>query len=356
MSDPISIAANQAAALLPNAAAPAAQAQAQAESVPAVVLTNPALADQAPVSLALGTMIGATLVTPAAGGNATAGARYQLRFGGATVGTGAASVTGTVAASPAGDTILETSLGTLTLDRKLALALGATIEFEPLATSAPAPEEVPIAQSSGWPTLDQVLDSLDKSAPELAQQLRAQLSPTTGPALAGTLAFLAGALESGNWPGTAVTRALTAAGQDRLRTKLGEDLTELRRLGANAATGEWRVLSLPLLVGASIQPVRLYLRRNGSKPRDPGGSRFVLETEMSRLGTLQLDGLVRGNRLDLVLRSHTPLPQEVRTEATALFHRTTAASGYHGDILFSTVASFTVAPLTELRRHVAVQI
>jgi hypothetical protein len=354
MSDPISIAANQAVAVLPNTAAPATQAQ--AEPVPAVVLTNPALADQAPVSLALGTMIGATLVTPAAGGNATGGTRYQLRFGGAAPSTGTASVTGTVAPSAAGDTILETPLGTLTLDRKLALAPGATIEFEPLATGGPAAEDVPLAQSSGWPALDQVLNSLDKSAPQLAQQLRAQLSPATGPALAGTLAFLAGALESGNWPGAAVTRALTAAGQDRLRTKLGDDLAELRRLGTNAATGEWRVLSLPLLVGASVQPVRLYLRRNGSKPRDPGGSRFVLETELSRLGTLQLDGLVRGNRLDLMLRSHAPLPQDVRIEATALFHRTTAASGYHGDILFSTVASFAVAPLTELRRHVAVQI
>ncbi len=73
---------------------------------------------------------------------------------------------------------------------------------------------------------------------------------------------------------------------------------------------------LPFLADAGVQPLRLYLRRGGSAA---GGTdedtRFVIETEMSRLGAFQFDGMVRGKRLDLVLRSHAPLAPELRQEA-----------------------------------------
>ena len=194
---------------------------------------------------------------------------------------------------------------------------------------------------------------LDKEAPLLAQQLRGTLSPDTAPALAGTLLFLIGALYRGKWPGDAVGRALSAAGQDRLRAKLGEDFAELGRLGKDEATGEWQVLTVPLMSGAAVEPLRLYLRRRGAAAETPGdGARFVLEAELSHFGAVQLDGMVRGSRLDLVLRSHAPLPPDLRAEAASVFRRASAAQGFQGDIVFATAATFAVAPLAGLRRPV----
>ncbi len=357
MNDPLSIAAKPApGAALVTGSTPSPSPS--PEPLPAVAPATAAAADTAPVSLEIGTTIGATLIAAAAGGNAAAvGSRFELRLGAAAISAGDASRTGTIALSAGGDTIVESALGTLALDRRLALAPGTTIAFQLFGASDPGQIELPPSQANGWSALDQVLAALDKSAPELGQQLRAALTPATAPALAATLLFMAGALYSGKWPGEAVMRALGSAGLERLKAKLDGDLAGLRRLGTEGTTGDWRVLTLPLMMGAAVEPLRLFLRRkNGQGARDPAGQRFIIEAELSRLGALQLDGLVRGNRLDLVLRSHAPLPQGLRDEAGALFCRASAAAGYFGDIVFAIATSFAVDPLTQLRGHVAVRI
>jgi hypothetical protein len=273
-----------------------------------------------------------------------------------TLATGAAGETpqsGTIVTGAAGETVIDSQFGMLALDRRLTLPAGTQIAFARLNLAAPAAESAltPPLPASGFPSLDQALAALDKAAPALAQQMRATLAPGTAPALAGTLLFLIGALGRGAWPGDAVGRALTASGQDRLRQKLGGDLAELGRLSKDEATGKWQVLTVPLMAGAAVEPLRLYVRRRGGTAEETAdeGSRFVLEAELSRLGALQLDGMVRGQRLDVVLRSHTPLPPELRQEAAMVFRNSSAAHGFTGDIVFATAATFTIAPLAGLR-------
>ena len=133
-------------------------------------------------------------------------------------------------------------------------------------------------------------------------------------------------------------------------------MAELGRLSKDAATGEWQVLTLPLMTGAAVEPLRLYVRRGGTPETSEDGSRFVLEAELSRLGALQLDGMVRAKRLDVVLRSHTPLPSELRAEAASVFHSASAAHGFTGDIAFATAAVFSVAPLAGMRHPVEVRV
>jgi len=118
------------------------------------------------------------------------------------------------------------------------------------------------------------------------------------------------------------------------------------------------VLTLPLMTGAVVEPLRLYVRRRDDDTPEAGddGTRFVLEAELSRLGALQLDGLVRQKRLDVVLRSHAPLPAELRTEAAAIFRSASAAQGFAGEIAFATVANFSVAPLAAMRQPVQIKI
>jgi hypothetical protein len=182
--------------------------------------------------------------------------------------------------------------------------------------------------------------------------------PLSGPQLAGTLLFLLGTLYSGAWPTPELARALTASGHEKLAQRLSEDAAELRRLGADEATGAWRVLTLPLLEGATILPLRLFLRRRpkGATAPPEEGTRFAIEVELTRLGTLQFDGLLRGQRFDLFVRSHQPLAVELRQEAGAIFRRVTAQSGLTGEIAFAAAAQFAVTPLAALRSHVQVSV
>jgi hypothetical protein len=349
----------------------------------------PETEESAPLQLDLGDTVTATVVAPAPGETSPpAGTRVELRVAPnaaalsqslaadpAPVDAGRAAPlpanpaaasadpvrSGTIATGPAGETLIESDMGTLALDQRLTLPAGSTIAFARLGeVAATALDHLPAAapaQASGMPALDQALAVLDKAAPALAQQMRATLSPATAPGLAGTLLFLMGTIYRGAWPGDAVGRALAAAGHDKLRAKLGSDMAELGRLSKDAATGEWQVLTLPLMTGAAVQPLRFYLRRRNDEPDAPDeGSRFVLEAELSRLGALQLDGMVRGNRLDVVLRSHAPLPPDLRAEAAGVFRSSSAAHGLTGDIAFATVANFSVMPLAAMRQSIQVRV
>ncbi len=256
-----------------------------------------------------------------------------------------------------GETLVETAIGLLALLRRLALKPGTIIAFERLGEIAPATsaQDAP-SRVGGWPALDETLTVLAQAAPALAAAIQSELMPGSGTQLAGTLLFLLGALYHGNWPGPAVAAALKGAGQANLAQRLAEDTVELRRLGADPATGDWRVLTLPVLAGVTTLPLRVFTRR-----REPGapaedGTRFAIEVELSPLGPLQLDGLLRGVKLSLVLRSHRDLPPELRAQARAAFQRALAAMALVGDISFVTTAQFAVTPLSGLREHVKVSV
>jgi hypothetical protein len=311
-----------------------------------------------PTRVDLGTTTGATVVatnTGAAPASLPLGARLLLRIV-PPLESGPSTLSGQIVLGAGTETIVETPVGTLALDLRVALAPGTEIAFERLADLANAPPASPSpAPTNGWPALDQALAALDRSAPALAQQMRAVLAPGTPESLAGTLMFLIGALYRGKWPGEPVERALARAGESRLT--LAPDIAELQRLSRDEATDPWRVLVLPLLSDATVTPLKLYLRRRGSEQRDDGdgGMRFVFEAELKRLGALQLDGRLSGSRFDLVLRSRTSLSPELREATAALFRRASAAQGLHGDMVFATAAAFAVSPLAAMRPHVEMQ-
>ena len=346
---------------------------------PSITLLGPADGEPSetaapPTRLDLGTMAEATVI--AAGSDDAAalpvGTRLLLRVVPASdpgaVPSAPAPASSSTAAAPtlagqillgAGDeTIVETPVGTLALDLRVALPPGTTLAFERLRDITGAPHlEPPVSQASGWAALDQVLTALDRAAPRLAQQLRATLTPETPAAFAGTLLFLIGALYRGRWPGEAVHRALEHADEPQLQQRLATDLEELGRLSMDKATDPWRVLVLPLISGTVVAPIRLYLPRRSAKADEGAGDdlRFVFEAELSRLGALQLDGRLRGSRLDLVLRSHTSLSAEARHQAGEIFRSASAANGLHGDIVFTTTPEFAVAPLAAMRYRVEMQ-
>jgi hypothetical protein len=265
-------------------------------------------------------------------------------------------LTATVAAEvgDASATVLQTPLGLLTLDRRLAVPADTTLGLVPVAALPPDAADAPAAPGRAWPALTEAFATLDRVAPELAARLRSDLTPRSGAELAGTLLFLLGAMGSGTWPGAKAASALDRAGRSDLRLRLDGDAAELRRL-ADPPRGDWHVFMLPLFDGTSLSAVQLYLRRNsGGNTRPEDGTRFVLDVEMSRLGALQLDGLVRQRRLDLMLRSQREITPELRQDIARVFHDTTTAAGFAGEISFAATARFPVAPLDALRPPVGI--
>ena len=75
---------------------------------------------------------------------------------------------------------------------------------------------------------------------------------------------------------------------------------------------------------------------------------FLLDVELSRLGPLQFDGLVRGKRLDLMLRTQRPLDPAMRQEIAEIFQTAQQATGYAGQLFFQAGAPF-LKPLAPQR-------
>jgi hypothetical protein len=106
-----------------------------------------------------------------------------------------------------------------------------------------------------------------------------------------------------------------------------------------------------LLDGDQVRQLRLFLR-HGQQDGDGDGdgedeekTRFIVEVELSRLGDLQLDGLVREKRLDLILRSRVPLPEFMRRDIMQIFHDANEITGYRGSIGFQSSIDWKAMPI-----------
>jgi hypothetical protein len=184
--------------------------------------------------------------------------------------------------------------------------------------------------------------------------------PQAGPRLAAGLALFAEAVQSGNSKqvaGDGVVKGLDKAGRRDLAGRLKKDFDSLadeaaRPLGPAA---DWRGLTMPFLNGATIDPIRLYVRHPPEDEEGGGGKsgghehRFILDITMTRLGRIQLDGLIqRGtNRFDLVMRTGQPLSDGMRQDIAGIFAECGQLTGAKGSISFQTGGRFVELPPTD---------
>ena len=263
--------------------------------------------------------------------------------------------------TPGGQTMVRTPFGILTLAAGPAPAPGSAITLEvigPAHTAAAPPQALslppgPAALSQEWTALRQAIQALSQTNAGIAQAVLDNVVPQPGPKLAATMLFLVAALRGGNvrgWLGDDASRALERSGAERLLRRLSGDFTALQRLAHDGA-GEWRAFFIPIYDGTFNQ-LRLFVHNHtnsgaGDEAEDPG-ERFVVEVDLSRLGAIQLDGLIRKRRFDLILRSRTPLPEAMRNDITRIFTSAAEAGGLGGHITFQALPAFPVAPIKEL--------
>jgi len=325
-------------AAFPGAAAPAGTAPPTAATSPTTATPAVAAGTQVPVRV--------VAIHPAGQGPPkAAGAPSQPLAAGRTV-------TGTNAT---GQPIVRTPVGLLTLATNASLPRGAVVELEVLApprppeVAPPAPRTVAaplsrdvVLRAPDWPGLREAMQVLAEADPAVARQLVETVLPRPEARLTTTMLFFLSALRAGDvrsWVGDAATRVLQRVRPDVL-ARIGDDFTQLSRIAEEPARGDWRVAQIPLYTGAEIEQIRLMMRHHGADDEDETrgakGTRFILDVTLSRLGRMQLDGLVRsgGKHLDLVVRSERPLPPAMRDEIRAIFHDAAELTGLAGGVGF----------------------
>jgi hypothetical protein len=279
-------------------------------------------------------------------------------------------VTGTVVTqTPSGQPIVDTPAGPMVMAVKGTLPMGAMllIEIPPqplladpaLGPSISSPQQALLRLFRGWPTLGGALAALGAAGDAANAQALAARLPQTGPGLAsGLLSVIAqfAAGETADWLSPALRDALERVGKRELGDRLNGEFRQISRLAGEPGGGDWRVMFLPLRHEGELHQVNLYLRgkrKQGDKDGPDTGTRFVVEVDMTRLGPIQLDGLVHGRRFDLMLRSRIPLSPSARRDIEAIFDEARGLGGFAGTIGFQIAASFPVQPLDQAKRQSA---
>ncbi|WP_157089173.1 RAD23 family protein [Oceanibaculum pacificum] len=286
-------------------------------------------------------------------------------------GGGVAIQASVVGRTAAGQPLLQTPAGLVTVQgaQGLPLGSGVTLGLSPEAlrglealarggqpTALPQAATVPGGLGRQWPALQEALAQLAQVNPALAQSVLQSAIPQPGPQLAGALLFVMAAMRGGDLRGLLGDSAVRTLGGRDGRTpligRLSDDMGRMSRDAPDSSGQEWRGYYLPMFDGQQLQQIRLFMRG----PNDEGeggeegggqGHRFLIDLDLSRLGALQLDGLARKDRLDLIVRTHRRLPMEVRRDIDTLFIETAEQVGLKGQVSFQSTPHFPPLPFVD---------
>ncbi|MEZ0224348.1 MAG: hypothetical protein ACAH83_07345 [Alphaproteobacteria bacterium] len=206
--------------------------------------------------------------------------------------------------------------------------------------------------SHDWPALQETLQAITTTAPTLMQNLRDTL-PQATPRLVPTALFFLAALRAGDvqsWLGEPVVQALRQSGRLNLIDRLTGDFSKIAATAKETVAGDWRAMSMPMLHDDQISQIQFFVRRqhdDEDQKKDEGGSkpvtRFILNLRLSRMGDMQLDGLLRQKKFDLILRSAEQLPFSMRQDLMQAFARGLAQADMAGGVSFQAKAQSWVS-------------
>jgi len=227
--------------------------------------------------------------------------------------------------------------GSLRLPATVVALPGTQLAVELLATAPPTAAREPepdrlVGELQGALAARAVTDPA--SAASLLDRLPAPGRKLT----AAALLFLAAARQGdlGGWLDAAAPAPAANDDHEPLKRLAGAWRGFTGEADAARDSGDgWRPWLIPLFDGVGLRPLLFQLRRHPS--RSAGGvaeTRFLLDLDLSALGALQLDGLIRARRFDLILRGAGRLDAQMRRELASLFHDSLGAVGYAGVLSF----------------------
>jgi hypothetical protein len=213
----------------------------------------------------------------------------------------------------------------------------------PVATaSVPIPVPLSFMTPEAWPLMDELYEALAQIMPQAAQAFsNAMPSPARPEQLGPAALFFLAAVKGGDltaWLGERATDLLRRAGRAGLISKLGSEGMSLNRLAAGPVAQEWRAMSLPLYWEGEIHKLALYYKQDSQSGKNgpEGGKqvRFLFDLNLDNMGKVQLDGLFRPKRLDLIVRSEAPFSQSMQMQMRRSYINALELTQVSGELSF----------------------
>ena len=138
-------------------------------------------------------------------------------------------------------------------------------------------------------------------------------------------------------------------------TPQGQQTLNIAQLAIENAvkdTGRWRMIEIPVMSGEMIDNMKLSIKKQQEETEEEGrnkktkpqekSTRFVLETNFSRLGKFQFDGLAieEKRRFDLIIRTEKQLEEDIYSHIMRLYKATLENLNYAGTIKINLKENF----------------
>ena len=226
------------------------------------------------------------------------------------------------------------------------VTVGSLVSFS-VADKMPSHSFKPFSAMSdtAWPYLEEALEAQAAQGARLINplsNLSTILPQAQNPAqMVSSTLFLLAALTGGNvgtWLNSSIANSLRQAGGGRLLDALQDDFSNLSRLISEPSGQDWRMLSIPLMDQSVLTKANIFTREFYEEDGDTGERskvmRFVVDLDMSRMGDVQIDGLIRMERLDMILRTEKEIGEVARQALRQRYTSLISETGYEGDLSF----------------------
>ena len=92
-----------------------------------------------------------------------------------------------------------------------------------------------------------------------------------------------------------------------------------------------------MLNGSEIEQIRLFMRRKRRDDDDTGPeTRFVIDVDLTRMGRIQMDGLIIEDkkRFDLIIRTENRLTSKIENDIRTIFINANEMTGTSGGLVY----------------------
>jgi hypothetical protein len=211
---------------------------------------------------------------------------------------------------------------------------------------------VPLRVSLGdaWPALDELWGDVavrGAMGADAAVMMRQTVPQLNAGQLPPTLLFFMSALRHGfadAWLGEGLRSKNPPPMTLAAINQLARDMQAIQTALNDPQSAEsWRPLPMPLQVNDQMLRLQWHFRHHYDDPRSGDDTavqklrrktRFLLDVPRTRLGDMQIDGLVQTRKLDVIVRTETLLASHMEIAMRNRFHKALETSGFSGGITF----------------------
>lgn len=202
-----------------------------------------------------------------------------------------------------------------------------------------------------WAALSLALSGLiSKGETSAAQILSSRLPSPQNPAqMTSSMVFFLAAMGAPNpaetWLGKQVTDRMRQSGLEKLIKNLNEDMGRISRITADAPPGDWRPHLIPFQNGNDVNALPMLIRhihedehkekKDQDSDEEPKikATRFILELSLSQMGNIMIDGMLRGRRLDIIVKSQNTVAERLKQKLTQIYQTSLESNGFDGDLV-----------------------